>query len=103
MNPIVERLVNEKVDAAFKNANIPKKFFITENGRGVVDGGDLYNAAVADMVSIMKVAIGEILSEIVSTQPAQKPAPQPQPAPQPAPQPVPKQQSAQKSKVGTKK
>ena len=79
MNPFIERLVNDKVDAAFKNAQIPKKFFITENGRGVVDGGDLYNAAVADMVSIMKVAIGEILSEMVA-QPA------PQKAPQPAPQ-----------------
>lgn len=76
MNPFVERLVNDKVDAAFKNAQIPKKFFITENGRGVVDGGDLYNAVVADVVSIMKVAIGEILSEMV-TQPAPQKAPQP--------------------------
>lgn len=101
MNPIIERLVNEKVDAAFKNANIPKKFFITENGRGVVDGGDLYNAAVADVLSIVKVAIGDILSEIVTTQPAQKPAPQPQPAAQP--QPAPKQQPSARSKVSTKK
>ncbi len=76
MNPFIERLVNDKVDTAFKNAQIPKKFFITENGRGVVDGGDLYNAVVADVVSIMKVAIGEILSEMV-TQPAPQKAPQP--------------------------
>ena len=92
MNPIIERLVNEKVDAAFKNANIPKKFFITENGRGVVDGGDLYNAAVADVVSIMKVAVGEILSEIVNTQPA----PKQQPAPQPAAQTVTKSKTSAK-------
>ena len=102
MNPIIERLVNEKVDAAFKNATIPKKFFITENGRGVVDGGDLYNAVVADVVSIMKVAVGEILSEIVNTQPAPKQQPAPQTAPQPA-QKQPASQPASKSKVTTKK
>ena len=96
MNPIIERLVNEKVDAALKNASIPKKFFITENGRGVVDGGDLYNAVVADVMSVVKVAIGEILSEIVSTQQKQ--------APQPAAQPAPAQKSQpSKSKVATKK
>lgn len=102
MNPIIERLVNEKVDAALKNASIPKKFFITENGRGVVDGGDLYNAVVADVMSVVKVAIGEILSEIVSTQ--QKQAPQPAAQPAPAPQPAPAQKSQpSKSKVTTRK
>ena len=98
MNPIIERLVNEKVDEALKSATIPKKFFITENGRGVVDGGDLYNAAVADAVSIMKAAIGEILSEIVVTQQKQAPAPAPAPQPQPAPKSQPS-----KAKVTTKK
>ena len=88
MNPIIERLVNEKVDEALKSATIPKKFFITENGRG----------AVADAVSIMKAAIGEILSEIVVTQQKQAPAPAPAPQPQPAPKSQPS-----KAKVTTKK
>ena len=95
MNPFIERLVNEKVDAAFKNAQIPKKFFVTENGRGVVDGGDLYNAVVADVVSIMKVAIGEILSDIVS---ASQPAPQQAPPRPASPQPM-----AKPSKTSVKK
>ncbi len=75
MNPVIERLVNEKVEAAFANSEHPKKFFITENGRGVVDGGDLYNAVLNDAVSVMKVALAEVLSEIVSTQPRQQPEP----------------------------
>ena len=78
MNPVIERLVNEKVEAAFANSEHPKKFFITENGRGVVDGGDLYNAVLNDAISVMKVALAEVLSEIVSTQPRQQPAPQSQ-------------------------
>ena len=95
MNPFIERLVNDKVDAAFKNAQIPKKFFVTENGRGVVDGGDLYNAVVADVVSIMKVAIGEILSEMVT---ASQPAPQ-----QSAQKQAPPQSTAKPSKTTIKK
>ncbi len=95
MNPFIERLVNDKVDAAFKQAQIPKKFFVTENGRGVVDGGDLYNAVVADVVSIMKVAIGEILSEMVS---ASQPAPQ-----QSAPKQAAPQSTAKSSKTNIKK
>ena len=69
----LEKLVAEKIDAAFKANDTPKKFFITENGRGVVDGGDLYNAVLAEVLSIMKVAIADIISE-VNAKPAEKPA-----------------------------
>ena len=40
----LEKLVEAKfaeADKAFEDR--PKKFFITQNGRGVVDGGELYN------------------------------------------------------------
>ena len=45
-----------------------------------------------EKVSIMKVAVGEILSEIVNTQPA----PKQQPAPQPAAQTVTKSKTSAK-------
>ncbi len=57
------KLVAEKVDAACKAATHPKKFFITENGRGVVDGGDLYNAVLKDVLDVVKVALVDILDE----------------------------------------
>lgn len=60
----IEKLVNEKVDAALKANDTPKKFFITENGRGVVDGGDLYNAVLSEVLSIMKTALVDIISEV---------------------------------------
>ena len=62
----IEKLVAEKIDAAFKANDTPKKFFITENGRGVVDGGDLYNAVLAETLNIMKIALVDIISEINS-------------------------------------
>lgn len=79
------KLVAEKIDAAKAAGDHPKKFFVTENGRGVVDGGDLYNAVLADVLSVVKVAIVDILQELI-----QKPAPAPAPAvkvekPAPAP------------------
>ena len=70
-------LVAEKIDAAIKSGEHPKKFFVTENGRGVVDGGDLYNAVFADVLSVVKVALVDILQEAI---PAPK-APAPTPAP----------------------
>jgi len=58
-------VIGEKIDAALKNSEHPKKFFVTENGRGVVDGGDLYNAVLADVLDVMKVALADILAEVV--------------------------------------
>ena len=59
------QIVSEKVDTALKSSEHPKKFYITENGRGVVDGGDLYNAVLADAMEVVKVALTDILAEIV--------------------------------------
>ena len=70
----IEKLVAEKIDAALKANDTPKKFFITENGRGVVDGGDLYNAVLAEVLNVMKVALVDIISEI-NAKPAEKVAP----------------------------
>lgn len=61
----LEKLVAEKIDAAKAASDHPKKFFVTENGRGVVDGGDLYNAVLADVLSVVKVALVEILQEAI--------------------------------------
>lgn len=69
----IEKLVAEKIDAALKANDTPKKFFVTENGRGVVDGGDLYNAVLAEVLNIMKVAIADIICE-VNAKPTEKPA-----------------------------
>jgi beta-glucosidase/6-phospho-beta-glucosidase/beta-galactosidase len=59
----IEKLVQEKLDEAYKAEEHPKKFFITENGRGVTDGGDLYNALLSDMMRISQKALTEILKE----------------------------------------
>ena len=67
----IEKLVAEKINAALQANDTPKKFFITENGRGVVDGGDLYNAVLSEVLSIMKIALVDIISEI-QTKPAEK-------------------------------
>ena len=60
----LKKLVNEKIDAAVKSGEHPKKFFITENGRGVVDGGDLYNAVFKDVLGVVKIALTDILEEL---------------------------------------
>lgn len=60
----LKKLVNEKIDAAVKASDHPKKFFVTENGRGVVDGGDLYNAVFKDVLGVVKVALADILEEL---------------------------------------
>ncbi len=59
------KLIADKIDAALKSGEHPKKFFVTENGRGVVDGGDLYNAVLKDVLSVMQVALVEILQEAI--------------------------------------
>ena len=35
----IEKLVQDKLNEAYQENVPPKKFFLTENGRGVVDGG----------------------------------------------------------------
>ena len=59
----IEKLVQDKLNAAYKAEEHPHKFFITANGRGVTDGGDLYNALLADMMRISQKAMTEILKE----------------------------------------
>lgn len=79
----IEKLVAEKVDAALKANDTPKKFFITENGRGVVDGGDLYNAILAEVLSVMKIALIDIIAE-VHTKTDEKSAEKPEKVEKPA-------------------
>ena len=81
------KMVAEKVDAALKASDHPKKFFITENGRGVVDGGDLYNAVLKDVMGVVTVALVEILDTLMTP-----PTPPPTAA-----------KSTEKAKVSTKK
>ena len=59
----IEKLVQDKLNEAYKANEHPKKFFVTENGRGVVDGGDLYNALLEDVMRVVQQAMTEILKE----------------------------------------
>lgn len=59
------KIVAEKIDGAVNASEHPKKFYITENGRGVVDGGDLYNAVLKDALEVLKVALVDIIAEVV--------------------------------------
>ena len=61
----LEKLVQDKLDVAYKGLEHPKKFFITANGRGVTDGGDLYNAVLEDVMRIVQKAMTEVLKETV--------------------------------------
>ena len=83
------KIVAEKIDAALKANDTPKKFFVTENGRGVVDGGDLYNAVLNEVLSVMKVALVDIIASVVPPPPSpakiEKPAPAPAKIEKPAP------------------
>ena len=63
-NEQLEKLIKDKIDEALKNTEHPKKFFVTENGRGVVDGGDLYNALLKDVLEVVQTALVGILSEV---------------------------------------
>ncbi len=74
------KLIADKIDAAYKASEHPKKFFITENGRGVVDGGDLYNAVLKDVLGVVTVAVTDIFQELMAAsasiapeKPAEKP------------------------------
>ena len=68
------KIVAAKIDAALKANDTPKRFFITENGRGVVDGGDLYNVVLAEVLSVMKVALVDIITEVIPPPPSPAPA-----------------------------
>ena len=59
------KIVSEKIDGAVAASEHPKKFYITENGRGVVDGGDLYNAVLKDALEVIKVALVDIIAEVI--------------------------------------
>ena len=60
------KLVADKIDAALKSGEHPKKFFITANGRGVTDGGDLYNAVLTDVLDVVKVALVDIFQALAT-------------------------------------
>ena len=60
------KMVAEKIDAALKSSEHPKKFFITANGRGVTDGGDLYNALLKDVLGVVGVALVDIFQELAA-------------------------------------
>ena len=62
----LEKLVKSKIEEALNNSEHPKKFFITANGRGVTDGGDLYNALLKDVLGVVSTALVGILSEVVA-------------------------------------
>jgi len=59
----LNELIDEKFDAALKGFNRTHKFFVTENGRGVCDGGDLYNKVFVDVLEVVKVATKDVLKE----------------------------------------
>ncbi len=61
-----EKLIKDKIEEALKNSEHPKKFFVTENGRGVVDGGDLYNALLKDVLNVVGNALAGIFTEIAA-------------------------------------
>ena len=50
----IEKLVQDKLNEAYKENEPPKKFFLTENGRGVV-------AVVEDVLRIVQKAMTETL------------------------------------------
>ena len=58
-----EALVKAKFDEAYEVSEHPKKFFLTENGRGVVDGGELYNKVYTDVLRVAQQACTAILKE----------------------------------------
>ena len=78
------KLVADKIDAAMKSSEHPKKFFITANGRGVTDGGDLYNAVLADVLNVVKVALVDIFQELAAPAAPAKTAEKPEKPEKPA-------------------
>ena len=62
-----EALVKAKFDEAYAASEHPKKFFLTENGRGVVDGGEMYNALLHDVLDVVQKAMVGILKDSLHT------------------------------------
>ena len=60
------KIVADKIEAALNASEHPKKFFITANGRGVTDGGDLYNALLKDVLGVVSVALVDIFQELAA-------------------------------------
>ena len=60
------KIVADKIEAAMNASEHPKKFFITANGRGVTDGGDLYNALLKDVLGVVSVALVDIFQELAA-------------------------------------
>ena len=58
-----EALVKAKFDEAYAASEHPKKFFLTENGRGVVAGGEMYNALLHDVLDVVPRAVVGILMD----------------------------------------
>jgi len=77
------KMIADKIDAAAQSSEHPKKFFMTENGRGVVDGGDLYNAVLKDVLGVVSVALADIFVELMTPVPAPAKVPE-KPAAAPA-------------------
>lgn len=69
----LKKIVAEKINAAVQATEHPKKFYVTENGRGVVDGGDLYNAVFKDVLNVVEIALVDIIDEALSNVKVQAP------------------------------
>jgi hypothetical protein len=59
----LDELIEAKFSEELKKFDRPHKFFITENGRHVCDGGDLYNQVFEDVLKVTKEAVKDILKE----------------------------------------
>ena len=59
----LEALVKATFDEAYAASEQPKKCFLTENGRGVVDGGEMYNALLHDVLDVVQKAMVGILKD----------------------------------------
>ena len=59
------QLVQDTLNEAYKANEHPHKFLITDNGHGVTDGGDLYNAVLQDVMRVMQQAMTDILKEVL--------------------------------------
>ena len=69
----LKKIVAEKINAAVQATEHPKKFYVTENGRGVVDGGDLYNDVFKDVLNVVEIALVDIIDEALSNVKVQAP------------------------------
>jgi len=96
------KIVADKIEAALNASEHPKKFFITANGRGVTDGGDLYNALLKDVLGVVSVALVDIFQELAaaSAKASEKPAASAKASEKPA---APAKASDKPAKVSMKK